>query len=123
MKVSLLEIWHFIEIVGAEKIQQIDLVLGSQELTDVSQNVIREIKSGDGFDTELLPDLFTNSEIAWQPNEYASHKDCHAGINILKHQCEVQRQAFESVDSEISKFYSDLIRNLELLQHGRSWPF
>ncbi|MDA0194289.1 MAG: hypothetical protein O2887_04095 [Bacteroidetes bacterium] len=114
MKVSLLEIWHLIEILGPEKIQQIDLVLGSHELTDVSQKVIAEIKSGNEFDTELLPDLFTNSEIAWQPNEYASHKDCLAGINILKHQCEVQRLAFESTDSEISRFYADLIKNLEI---------
>ncbi len=61
MKVSLSEIWDFIEIIGSDKINQIDLVLGNHQVTDVTPDVIQKIKKGEDYDTELLPDLFTSS--------------------------------------------------------------
>ena len=69
MKVALLEIWDFITVIDAEKINRIDLVLGNHQVEDVSATIINEIKEGQDYDTELLPDLFTNTEITWQPNE------------------------------------------------------
>ncbi len=113
MKISLSEIWGFVDVVGADKINQIDLVLGNHQVSNVTPEVIRNIKEGVDFDTELLPDLFTNSEITWQPNEYASHKDCLAGLNILKHQCEVQMAAFNALKSNPGNFYAQLIQKLE----------
>ncbi|MEQ9423737.1 MAG: hypothetical protein RJQ09_04910 [Cyclobacteriaceae bacterium] len=113
MRVALAEIWDFVELAGDEKIKQVDLWLGKHEIADVSYQVIKEIRKGTDYDTELLPDLFTTSEITWQPNEYASHKDCLAGLNILKHQCESQAAAYKSKKSEISKFYGLLIEKME----------
>lgn len=113
MKVSLSEIWSFIDLISTEKISQVDLVLGKNQIDDVSIDVIQQIRKGVGYDTELLPDLFTNSEITWQPNEYASHKDCLAGLNILKHQCEIQTESLNNQSSEVSSFYANLIKKLE----------
>lgn len=113
MKVSLSEIWDIIEVIGSDKINQIDLVLGNHQVTNVTPEVILKIKNGVEYDTELLPDLFTNSEITWQPNEYASHKDCLAGLNILKHQCGVQMAAFNALKTDPGNFYAQLIQKLE----------
>lgn len=113
MKVTLSEIWDFISIVSSEKINRLDLVLGSHKVEGVSPDVINQIKEGVDFDTELLPDLFTHSEITWQPNEYASHKDCLAGLNILKHQCETQMEAYQNLKTECGDFYASIIQTLQ----------
>jgi len=113
MKIALSEIWDFIDIIGSDKINQIDLVLGNRTVTDVKPEVIQEIRKGADYDTELLPDLFTNSEITWQPNEYASDKDCLAGLNILKLQCETQMASYKELNTSVSMFYAELIKKLE----------
>ncbi len=113
MKVSLSEIWNTLEVIDSDKINQINLVLGNHQVTNVKTEVILKIKNGVDYDTELLPDLFTNSEITWQPNEYASHKDCLAGLNILKHQCEVQMISFSALKTDPGNFYTQLIQKLE----------
>lgn len=113
MKVNLSEIWDFVEVIGTEKINRIDLILGTHAILGVPVEVIQSIKSGEGFDTELLPDLFTNSEITWQPNEYASNKDCLAGLNILRHQCEEQTTRFRTMSNGTGNFYAEIIEKLD----------
>lgn len=95
MKISLNEIWRFMEMAPflkqkeSEEVQWIyELVAGDISIPNLSTEDIKTLNADKNYDTELLPSIFTYREILWQPNVYIQPTFCIPQLNIFKVFCE-----------------------------------
>ena len=64
MKISLSEIWNFSDLIeSSEQGWSYNLVAGKCVVSNISHEVLLMLKSDEGYDSELLPEIFTFREI------------------------------------------------------------
>lgn len=119
MKISLNEIWGFMEIAPfpekkeSEEVQWIyELVAGDISVPNLSTEDIKILNADENYDTELLPSIFTYREILWQPNVYTQPALCIPQLNILKVFCEEFVEENKGDKSSTKWLYAKLLDGL-----------
>ena len=79
---------------------------------DLDEMTVKELAKGAGYDTELLPSLFTYREILWQPNVFKESRQCLPAIRIFKAFCDEKAQEYELTKSKPNQIYSALLKGL-----------
>ncbi len=119
MKISLNEVWGFMEIApfpekkSSEEVQWIyELVAGDISVPNLSTEDIKALNTDENYDTELLPSIFTYREILWQPNVYTQPALCIPQLNILKVFCEEFVEENKEDKSSTKWLYAALIAGI-----------
>lgn len=113
MKISLSEIWNFIQMIDQkESGWYYSLTAGQVRIAGLDHTTLLALRSDENYDTELLPSLFTFREILWQPDVFTEASMSLPGLRILKaysEECATQLQEQKTTTSEI---YAELILGL-----------
>ncbi|MBV6647653.1 MAG: hypothetical protein KI790_19500 [Cyclobacteriaceae bacterium] len=113
MKISLSEIWNFIDLIGREeKGWSYQLLAGNVEISAIDHETLNALKTDPEYDTELLPSIFTFREILWQPDVFTEANMSLPGLRILKAYCEEYATNLEGSDSNVNQVYNQLILGL-----------
>ena len=89
MDIPINQIWNFIALHTADTTkQQYALHAAHVIMRGLDVQSITELTKEKGYDTELLPSLFTYREILWQPNVFEKPQLCTPAIRIFKAFCE-----------------------------------
>ena len=89
MDIPINQIWNFIDLHTAEPpMQCYSLHAANVVMTGLDAQSIADLTKKRGYDTELLPSLFTYREILWQPNVFEKPQLCMPSIRIFKSFCE-----------------------------------
>ena len=113
MKISLSEIWNFSDLIeSSEQGWSYNLVAGKCVVSNISHEVLLMLKSDEGYDSELLPEIFTFREILWQPDVFTESTSSLPGLRILKAHCEETVEQYTQSDLETFKIYSELLTGL-----------
>jgi hypothetical protein len=112
MKIALNEIWNFLDLMDAEeKGWNYAFCAGDIVVENISTQTMIELKNDEGYDTELLPSLFTFREILWQPDVFTEATMSLPSMRILKAYCE---EAATDYDEQIAvnRIYASLIKGI-----------
>lgn len=113
MKISLSEIWNFIQMIDQQESGwYYSLTAGTVRIAGLDHTTLLTLRSDENYDTELLPSLFTFREILWQPDVFTEASMSLPGLRILKaysEECAAQLQEQKTTTSEI---YAELILGL-----------
>ena len=113
MKISLNEIWNFIELIDkAESGWNYDLHAADVVVSGLSQQLLTELKEDPDYDTELLPSIFTFREILWQPDVFTEANMSLPGLRILKAFCEETATTLKASTRATDALYAELIIGL-----------
>ena len=112
MKIALQEIWNFINLIDPdERGWTFTLEVGHYRVEGIQSQTLQALKLHEGFDTELLPSLFTFREILWQPDVFKDAKMSLAPLRVLKAFCE---ESLESLDAAnpVDALYRNLLEGM-----------
>lgn len=113
MKISLTEIWNFIEMIDQkEKGWSYSLQAGPVTVDNIGHQTLLDLKSDASYDTELLPSIFTFREILWQPDVFTETAMSLPGLRILKAFCEESAAEMGEEETDVNHIYSLLILGL-----------
>lgn len=113
MRISLSEIWNFIEMIDKkEKGWYYSLYAGKVHIPNVDHEVLVSLKSDEDYDTELLPSIFTFREILWQPDVFTEATMSLPGLRILKAFSEECANQLQELTGPTSDIYAQLILGL-----------
>ena len=113
MKISLTEIWNFIELIKTnEKGWEFGLHAGNVSVSGLKPELLTHLKNDDEYDTEILPSIFTFREILWQPDVFTEAKASLPGLRILNAYCEEIAEELKQNKSETGLLYATLISGI-----------
>lgn len=118
MKIDLKEIWNFIELAPSPGKKDDNwqwsytLVAGDITFPNLCSRDVLQLKQDEGYDTELLPSIFTFREILWQPNVYTQPSLCLPQLNILKVFCDEYVLEKKEIEANINQLYLHLLNGL-----------
>ncbi|MEM6642191.1 MAG: hypothetical protein AAF616_04355 [Bacteroidota bacterium] len=113
MEIPFLEIWNFLELVKPDEgSYQFSLQVGKIEVNEISPDVLLLLQKDPGFDTELLPSIFTFREILWQPNVFKNPKDAISPLSIFRAFCNETAERNEPKKSQAARIYTELIKGM-----------
>jgi hypothetical protein len=113
MRISLSEIWNFVDLIGKEeKGWSYSLKAADVSINDIEQSVLFDLRSDETYDTELLPEIFTFREILWQPDVFTNAQMSLPGIRILKAYCEEYGDRMKDASNPVISIYKELILGL-----------
>lgn len=113
MKISLSEIWNFIEMIDQQESGWFySLTAGEVRIEGVDHGTLLDLRSDEDYDTELLPSLFTFREILWQPDVFTEASMSLPGLRILKAYSEECAAHLQETESKVSDIYAQLVLGL-----------
>ena len=113
MKISLTEIWNFIELIKTdEKGWEFGLHAGDVSISGLKPDLLTHLKNDDDYDTEILPSIFTFREILWQPDVFTEANTSLPGLRILNAYCEEIAEELRQAGTEIGSLYATLISGI-----------
>ncbi|MDW3197254.1 MAG: hypothetical protein R8G66_33055 [Cytophagales bacterium] len=113
MKISLSEIWNFIQMIDQEESGwYYSLTAGNVRIVGLDHTTLLNLRNDENYDTELLPSLFTFREILWQPDVFTEASMSLPGLRILKAYSEECAEQLQEEKSTISEIYAKLILGL-----------
>lgn len=116
MKISLSEIWNFIQMIDQkERGWYYSLTAGNVNIEGLDHGVLLALRNDESYDTELLPSLFTFREILWQPDVFTEASMSLPGLRILKAYSEECAAQLKDDESEASDIYAQLVLGLSLV--------
>ena len=119
MKISLSEIWNFIGMIDQEeKGWSYSLHAGTVAVENIHHATLLALKEDEGYDTELLPSIFTFREILWQPDVFTDTAMSLPGLRILKAFCEETVALLREQESDVQLIYAQLIEGLSAASHS-----
>lgn len=113
MRIALNEIWNFLKMVNTkEEGWSYALCAGAVKINAISTETMLALKDDEGFDTELLPSIFTFREILWQPDVFTDASMSIPSLRILRAFCEEACAEMEEKNEEVNKIYIPLIKGV-----------
>ena len=113
MKISLTEIWNFIDLIKADdKGWDFGLHAGTVNITGLSPSLLVKFKKDENYDSEILPSIFTFREILWQPDIFTESQSSLPGLRILNAHCQEIAEELRNKGTDISALYAQLIDGL-----------
>jgi len=113
MDIPINQIWNFIALRAADTPKQLySLHAAHVIMTRLDVQSITELTKKKGYDTELLPSLFTYREILWQPNVFENPQLCTPAIRIFKAFCEEKATEYNQNNGKTYEIYSGLLKGL-----------
>jgi len=113
MDILINQIWNFIALRTADTPKQrYSLHAAHVIMPGLDAQSINELTKKKGYDTELLPSLFTYREILWQPNVFEKPQLCTPAIRIFKAFCEEKAAEYDQDKGKIYEIYSGLLKGL-----------
>ena len=113
MKISLSEIWNFIQMIDQEESGWFySLTAGNVRIVGLDHTTLLNLRNDENYDTELLPSLFTFREILWQPDVFTEASMSLPGLRILKAYSEECAEQLQEEKTTISEIYAELILGL-----------
>ena len=113
MDIPINQIWNFIALRAAETPKQrYSLHAAHVIMAGLNVQSITELTKKKGYDTELLPSLFTYREILWQPNVFEKPQLCTPAIRIFKAFCEEKAAEYDQNDGKTYEIYRSLLKGL-----------
>lgn len=113
MKISLSEIWNFLDLIGQdEKGWSYTLHAGEVNISDINHDTLNDLRNDDQYDTELLPSIFTFREILWQPDVFTEAQMSLPSVRILKAFCEEYVDSLGENPTPVQQIYIQLILGL-----------
>ncbi|MCP4458401.1 MAG: hypothetical protein GY816_10325 [Cytophagales bacterium] len=112
MKIDLQEIWNFIELLGAgERGWEFSLEAGIYQVKGIKSETLTLLEKDEGYDTELLPSLFTFREILWQPDVFTEAQMSISPLRVLKAFCDESMEAMDETN-EVQNIYLKLLEGM-----------
>jgi hypothetical protein len=112
MRISLQEIWNFIALLEAqEKGWTFTLNTGKWSVENLQPETLLALKEDAGYDTEILPSLFTFREILWQPDVFTKPGQSLPPLRVLKAFCEETVGQLDG-ESQVQKLYAELLAGM-----------
>lgn len=109
MRIALQEIWNFLDLIDPEEHGwTFTLEAGHYRVEAIESSTLKALKADDGFDTEILPSLFTFREILWQPDVFTEAKMSLAPLRVLKAFCDETCAQFQD-ENAVHRLYADLL--------------
>lgn len=113
MKISLSEIWNFIQMIDQQESGwSYSLTAGQVRIVGLDHTTLLDLRGDESYDTELLPSLFTFREILWQPDVFTEASMSLPGLRILKAHSEECAAQLQEEDPKTSDIYAKLILGL-----------
>ncbi|OUU03526.1 MAG: hypothetical protein CBB92_01385 [Flammeovirgaceae bacterium TMED32] len=113
MDIPINQIWNFIALRTADTPKQrYSLHAAHVIMAGLDAQSITELTKKKGYDTELLPSLFTYREILWQPNVFEKPQLCTPAIRIFKAFCEEKAAEYDQDKGKMCEIYSGLLKGL-----------
>lgn len=113
MRIALNEIWNFLDLLDTkEKGWDYALQAGKTVIKEITMETMLSLKKDEGFDTELLPSIFTFREILWQPDVFTEASMSLPSLRILKAYCDEAAAELEENGSETNNVYAQLLKGL-----------
>ena len=113
MDIPINQIWNFIALRTADTPKQrYSLHAAHVIMAGLDAHSIAELTKKKGYDTELLPSLFTYREILWQPNVFEKPQLCTPAIRIFKAFCEEKAAEYDQDKGKTYEIYSGLLKGL-----------
>lgn len=110
MKIALNEIWNFLNLLDRnEKGWDYSLHAGKIAVEGITTNTMLALKDDPGYDTELLPSLFTFREILWQPDVFTEAQMSIPSLRILQAFCDEAAAELLETESDVNRIYANLI--------------
>lgn len=111
MRIALSEIWSFTSLLNQreESMLVFTLVAGEAKISDIPKRTIDALQTDEGYDTELLPSLFTFREILWQPNVYPDAHLCLPSVRILSAYCLETAENYRATKGDVHLIYAQLL--------------
>ncbi len=112
MKIDLQEIWNFIELLEAkERNWEFSLEAGIYQIKGIKPSTLISLQKDEGFDTELLPSLFTFREILWQPDVFTESQMSISPLRVLKAFCDESIVVLDE-KNEVENIYLKLLEGM-----------
>ena len=109
MKIDLREIWNFIELLDVgERNWEFSLQAGIYQVDGIMSKTLMLLQKDEGYDTELLPSLFTFREILWQPDVFTERQMSISPLRVLKSFCDESMQGMDTTN-EVQLIYFSLL--------------
>ena len=109
MDIPINQIWNFIALRTADTPKQrYSLHAAHVIMAGLDAQSITELTKKKGYDTELLPSLFTYREILWQPNVFEKPQLCTPAIRIFKAFCEEKAAEYDQDKGKMYEVVEDL---------------
>lgn len=113
MKISLSEIWNFIQMIDQQESGwYYSLTAGNVRKAGLDHTTLLDLRNDEDYDTELLPSLFTFREILWQPDVFTEASMSLPGLRILKAYSEECVEQLQEEKTNVSEIYAQLILGL-----------
>lgn len=113
MKISLNEIWNFIELIKSEERGwEFSLHAGKVTIPQLSIRQLDQLMNDDSYDTEILPSIFTFREILWQPDVFTEANVSLPGLRILNAHCAEISEELRQQESDVAEIYASLIQGI-----------
>ncbi|MEQ8906909.1 hypothetical protein [Ekhidna sp.] len=113
MKIALNEIWNFLKMVKTnEQGWSFSLCAGACRVDNITTEVMLSLKDDEGYDTELLPSIFTFREILWQPDVFTEASMSIPSLSILRAFCEEACAEMGEQEEGVNQIYIPLIQGV-----------
>ena len=112
MKIDLREVWNFIELLDAdERGWEFSLEAGMYQVGGIKPKTLLLLQKDEGYDTELLPSLFTFREVLWQPDVFTEGQMSISPLRVLKSFCDESMQILDR-SNEVQLIYFILLEGM-----------